>query len=167
MVRQSSPTLAIARRGFWAGYAACAWGLAFAAISFYWGLGGTIGLDTIGGSLETLARVHDPILLVAVWGTGFLKLLGSLLALALVGKWAARLSRRLVTVLGGVAAASLTLYGGVLVAAAMLVTMGAIKPTQPVDWKPLLWHLYVWDMSFLVWGVLFGVATWYFVKTRG
>ena len=152
--------------GVWAGYSACAWGLAFATISFYWGLGGTIGLDTLGGSLESLAKAHDRTLLIAVWVTGLLKVLGSLLALALVGTWAARLPRRMVTALGWVAAASLTLYGGVLVVAEALVTIGVIKPTQPVDWKPLLWHLYVWDLSFLVWGILFGVATWHYSRTR-
>ncbi len=152
--------------GFWAGYAACVWGLAFAAISLYWGIGGSLGLDTLGGSLESLAKAHDRIILIAVWVTGFLKFLGSLLALALAGTWTARLSRRPVIVLGAVAAATLTLYGGILVVSEALVTIGAIKPTQPVDWKPLLWHLYVWDLSFLVWGILFGVATWHYSRTR-
>lgn len=151
--------------GVWAGYVACLWGLVFASISFYWGLGGTQGLDTLGGSLERLARAHDRTIFIAVWVTGFLKILGSLLALALAGVWAQRLRRRLVAVLGWVAAVSLILYGGTLVVLEALVTIGAIKPAQPVDWKPLLWHLYVWDMSFLVWGLLFGVATWHFSRT--
>ncbi len=69
-------------------------------------------------------------------------------------------------VLGWVAATSLTLYGGILIVPEALVTMGVIRPTQPVDWKALLWHLYVWDMSFLVWGILFGVATWHYSRTR-
>ncbi len=152
--------------GVWAGYVAFVWGLTFAAISFYWGLGGTLGLDTLGGSLQRLARAHDRTLLVAVWVSGFLKILASLLALALDGTWAARLPRRLITLLGWVAAASLTLYGGILVVPEALVTIGAIKPAQPVDWKPLLWHLYVWDLSFLVWGILFAIATWRFSRSR-
>ena len=152
--------------GVWAGCAACAWGLAFAVISFYWGLGGTLGLDTVGGSIESLARAHSRTILIAVWVTGFLKILGSLLALALTRTWTARLPSRPITVLGWVAAASLTLYGGILVVAEALVAIGAIKPAQPVDWKPLLWHLYVWDLSFLVWGILFGVATWHYGRTR-
>ena len=45
-------------------------GVAFAAISFYWGIGGTLGLDTLGGSIESLAQAHDRTLLVAVWVTG-------------------------------------------------------------------------------------------------
>ncbi len=153
--------------GAWAGYIACGWGLAFAAISFYWGLGGTLGLDTLGGSLESLARAHDRTLFIAVWVTGFLKVLVALLALVLAGRWAARLPRRPVAVLGWVAAALLTLYGGTLIVPEALVAIGAIKPAQPVDWKPLLWHLYVWDMSFLVWGILFGVATWRFSRNPG
>jgi len=144
---------------------AFAWGLAFAAISFYWGAGGIHGLDTLGGSLERLARAHDRTIFIAVWVTGFLKVFGSLLALALAGAWAARLPRRPVIVLGWVAAASSTMYGAILVISEALVIIGAIKPAQPVEWKPLLWHLYVWDMSFLVWGVLFGVATWQFSRT--
>jgi len=152
--------------GVWAGYVACVWGVAFAAISFYWGLGGTLGLDTLGGSLERLARAHDPTLLVAVWVTGFLKILASLLALALAGTWSPKLPRRPIALLGWFAAASLTLYGGILVVPEALVTIGAIKPVQPVDWKPLLWHLYVWDLSFLVWGILFGIATWRFSRNR-
>ncbi len=79
--------------------------------------------------------------------------------------WAARLPDGPVTVLGWFAAASLIVYGGILVAPEALVTVGAIKPESPVDWKPLLWHLYVWDTSFLVWGVLFGVATWHYSRT--
>jgi hypothetical protein len=151
--------------GVWAAYVACLWGLAFATISFYWGIGGTHGLNTLGGSLESLARAHDRTILIAVWVTGFLKVLVAQLALALAGAWAARLPRRPVIVLGWVAAVSLTLYGGTLVVPEALVAIGAIKPTQPVEWKPLLWHLYVWDMSFLVWGLLFGVATWHFSRT--
>jgi hypothetical protein len=142
------------------------WGVAFAAISFYWGIGGTVGLDTLGGSLESLAQAHDLTLFIAVWVTGFLKMFGSLLALALAGTGAARLPRQPISVLGWFAAASLTLYGGTLVVSEALVAVGAIKPMQPVDWKPLLWHLYVWDMSFLVWGILFVVATWQFSRTR-
>ena len=80
--------------GVEAGYAACGWGLAFAGVSFYWGIGGTLGLDTIGGSIERLALAHDRTLLIAVWVTGFLKILASLLALALAGQWAVGLARR-------------------------------------------------------------------------
>jgi Protein of unknown function (DUF3995) len=150
---------------FWAGYLACGWGLVFAAISFYWGSGGTLGLDTIGGSIESMGRAHDPIILVGVWVTGFMKVLGALFALALVSDWGTRLPRRLIAILGWAAAAVLTLYGGSWVLVEALVASGVVRPAEPVAWKPLLWHLYVWDMSWLVWGLLFGLAAWHFTST--
>lgn len=148
----------------WAGWAAFAWGLVFAGVSFYWGLGGTLGVDTLGGSLEQLARARDPAIVAWVWVTGFLKVVGALLALALVSTWGERLPRLPVALLGWGAAAVLTLYGGVLVAGEALVASGVIKPSTTVDWKPLLWHLYLWDLSFLVWGILFGLAAWRYTR---
>jgi Protein of unknown function (DUF3995) len=144
----------------WSGYAAFAWGLVFAAISFYWGLGGDLGLDTLGGTLERLGRARDPAIIAAVWVTGVLKLGGAVLALALVQPWGRRLPRPLLLVLGWGVAAVLTLYGGTLVASEAMVVIGLARPAQ-VDWKPLLWHLYLWDMSFLVWGILFALGAWH------
>ena len=142
-------------RGAWPGYVACVWGLIFAAISFYWGSGGTIGLDTIGGSIESMARAGDPAILAAVLITGVLKLVGAALALALVQPWGQRLPHRVLLTLGWSAAVLLTLYGGLLVAADALGETGAIHVSGTVDWTALRWHLWVWDMSFLIWGLTF------------
>ncbi len=147
----------------WAGYLAFAWGLAFAVISFYWGTGGTLGADTVWGSL-TISPAQREILIVAVWVTGLLKVFGAILALALVTQWGTRLPRSPLVVLGWSAAGLLTLYGGVNVFAEALTASGLIKPTQAVNWRPLLWHLYVWDMSFLIWGILFSLAAWHFTS---
>ena len=152
-------------RFVWAGYAAFAWGLIFGAISFYWGAGGTLGVDTVLGSLR-MSSVQESLLIVAVWVAGLLKVLGALLALALVTSWGTRLPARPLAVVGWAAAGLLTLYGGVNVFAEALTASDIVKPTQPVDWKPLLWHLYVWDMSFLIWGILFGLAAWHFTRTN-
>lgn len=148
----------------WAGYAAFAWGVVFSGISFYWAAGGNLGADTVGGSIEQLGRARDPMLIAALWIAGFLKVLGALLAVALVHPLGRTLPRRRVALLGSAATVLLTLYGGVLVAGEALTATGAIKPPGPVDWKALLWHLYVWDMSFLVWGILFGLATWHYTR---
>jgi len=40
----------------WAAYAACALALLYAVPSFYWALGGTAGLHTVGGAIERLGR---------------------------------------------------------------------------------------------------------------
>jgi hypothetical protein len=151
-------------RTSWAGYAACGWGLIFAAISFYWGSGGRRGLDTIGGSIERMALAGDTSIYVAVWATGLLKLVGAALALAMVRSWGRRRPRRPVSALGWTATVLTTAYGGFLVAADALAATGAIKPSTPIAWKPLLWHLWVWDMSFLIWGLLFAVALRQFLR---
>jgi hypothetical protein len=98
------------------------------------------------------------VIFAAVWITGVLKVFGAALALALVQPWGRRLPRRPVTVLALIAAVGLTLYGGLLEVTNILVAVHVVKPSQTVEWKALLWHLWVWDMSFFVWGILFAVA---------
>jgi hypothetical protein len=142
----------------WPAYAACGWGLIFAGISFYWGSGGHALLDTIGGTIERSALAGDPAIYAAVWVTGVLKVVGAVLALALVRPWGRRLPRRALLLLGWVAAVGTTLYGGVLELTNTFVVTHVLKPSTPIEWKPLWWHLCVWDLSFFVWGLLFGLA---------
>jgi hypothetical protein len=67
--------------------------------------------------------------------------------------------------LGGAAWAAsvvLTVYGGLLVAVGALVLTGVISPSGPVDRTALRWHVLVWDLWFLAWGLLLGVAAWHY-----
>jgi hypothetical protein len=145
----------------WAAYAACALALLSAVPSFYWALGGTAGLDTVGGTIEELGRAHDPrgVALGAV--AGILKVAGGLLALALVRPWGRAVPRRLLLGAAWAASVVLTGYGGLLVAVGALVLTGVVSPASPVDRTALRWHVLVWDLWFLVWGLLLGVAAWY------
>jgi Protein of unknown function (DUF3995) len=149
-------------RTTWAAYAACALALLSAIPSFYWAAGGTIGLDTVGGAIEELARARNPAGVALGIGAGVLKVAGAVLALALVRPWGRRVPRRL---LGGVAWAAsvvLTLYGGLLVAVGALVLAGVIRPAGLVDRTALRWHVLLWDLWFLIWGLLLGVAAWHY-----
>ncbi|NHC16070.1 DUF3995 domain-containing protein [Motilibacter deserti] len=152
-----TPAAGASRR--WA-YAAAGWALVSAVPSVYWGLGGTAGLDTIGGTIERLARAHDPGIFVAVWVAVLLKVAGAALALALVMPWGRRIPRRLLlaAALGG--AAVLTVYGGVLVVAGLLAALGLVGQGGPSDPTALYGHLLLWDPIFVVWGVLLGMAGW-------
>src|SRR5262245_1348959 len=60
----------------WAAYAACALAFLYAVPSFYWALGGTAGLDTVGGAIERLGRTHDPAGVALAIGAGVLKVAG-------------------------------------------------------------------------------------------
>ena len=151
----------------WAAYAACALALLYAVPSFYWALGGTAGLDTVGGAIEELARSRDPAGVALGIGAGILKVAGGLLALALVRPWGRVVPRRLLLGAAWAAGAVLTGYGGLLVVVGTLVLTGAISPAGPVDRTALRWHVLVWDLWFLVWGLLLGAAAWHHRRESG
>ena len=158
---REDPARFVARMS-WAAYGACALAFANAGVSVYWALGGTGGLDTVGGFAERWARSPSVAALIMIWVTVVLKMLGGFLALALVRPWGARVPPRLVLLAGTAAAAVLILYGGVLVISAVLVETGAVRPATPIDWRGLRWPLGLWDLWFLIWGVLLGIAVWRF-----
>jgi hypothetical protein len=133
-----------------------------AVTSFYWALGGTVGLGTVGGAVEDLARRRDPAGVALGAGAGVLKVAGGLLALALVRPWGRAVPRRLLLGVAWAASMVLTAYGGLLVAVGALVLSGVVRPAGPVDRTALRWHVLVWDLWFLVWGLLLGVAAWHY-----
>ncbi|HEV8166716.1 MAG TPA: DUF3995 domain-containing protein [Actinomycetota bacterium] len=143
----------------WA-YAASALALLYAVPSFYWALGGTAGLDTVGGAVEELARTGGLAGVALGMGAGVLKVAGGLLALALVRPWGRAIPRRLLAGAAWAASVVLTAYGGLLVVAGALVLTGLIRPAGPVDRTALRWHVLLWDLWFLVWGLVLGVAAW-------
>lgn len=144
-----------------AGYAACAWALVFAAVSFYWAAGGTIGADTIGPALASLALARDPEFVAILWITGALKLVAGLLALALVQRWGWFIPRWLPLIAGWGAAIGLILYGGASFVQHALMVTGAIAiPAGLVGETAARWHLLLWDPWWLLGGLLFAAATW-------
>jgi hypothetical protein len=142
-----------ARSGRSAALAAAALAFASAAVSLYWTLGGTGLLDTVGGEIERLARERSAAAIAVVGATAVAKLLAGALALALLRSDRRPLFR---AAIGG--GALLALYGGVLVVAGALVLAGAIDSSEPVDEYALRWHVFLWDMWFLVWGAALAVA---------
>ncbi len=135
-------------------------GLLYAAVSAYWGLGGTTLLDTIGGTLEREARSGSPGLLVVVWVTVALKLAAAALALAAVRHQRRSRTRRgrLARRAAWVAALILILYGGLLTLIGLLVQSDIVHPAAHADHRALRWHAYLWDPWFLLWGLLLAAA---------
>ena len=153
----------------WAAYAATAWAAVFAALSFYWAAGGTAGAVTIGPAIAAPVLARDPTWVAILWGTGALKLLGGLLALALVRPWGRLIPRRLLLVVGWGASALMGLYEG---AASLvqhgLMAAGVLSIPDGLGATALRWHLLLWDPWWLVGGILFGLATWsYSRRSRG
>jgi hypothetical protein len=156
-VRQRRPVA----QGLRLAQAACGAGLAYAAVSMYWALGGTWLLDTVGGTLEQDGRAGNPGIILAVWAAAVLKIIGAIVPLAAVRVTSGQATiagRGRVRVLAWLEAAILTIYGLVLTVAGLLVQSGAIVPAASADRRALAWHAYLWDPWFLLWGALVTAA---------
>lgn len=158
-VNRSSSAAAKRRHpGVAAAYAAAVLAFAYAAVSMYWAAGGTALLSTVGGSIEDIGR-HGGLPAVALGlASAGLKLAGGILALALVRPWGRAIPRAWLLACAAGASAVLTCYGAIQVTAGTLVLSRAVRPAAPVDWTALGWHVLVWDMWFLIWGILMATA---------
>jgi hypothetical protein len=151
--------------GLRAAQAAFAVGLLYAAISVYWGAGGTWLLDTVGSGLGK-GHGGSALVVFAVWLAVGLKVIAAVLPLLAVtadtstgSLTRARLTRaRLIRGLTWIEAVILTGYGLVLTAVGLLVQAGVIGTSATADHRALEWHAYLWDPWFLVWGLLVTAA---------
>lgn len=140
-------------------YAAAAWSFLFAAISFYWAMGGTIGVETLGSAFTDPAITNDPVFVAFVWITGVLKLLAGVLALALVQPWGRRLPRALIRIGAWGGGILLTLYGvALLIQHGLMVAGVADLPASIGSMAAARWHLFFWDPFWLLGGILFLAA---------
>jgi Protein of unknown function (DUF3995) len=135
--------------------AAAVLAFASAAVTAYWLLGGTIGLDTVGGEIERQARERTTLALAALSITLVAKLAAVALALALAD--ARTRGSRSVIALGLLGGAGLALYGGVLVIAGAIALAGVGDSSGRDDYA-LRWHVFFWDPWFFVWGVALALA---------
>jgi hypothetical protein len=148
----------------WPAYAAAAWALLFAALSFYWAAGGRLGVDTLARPIRERATARDPDFMRIVWATGVLKVVAALLALALVHPWGRSIPRRMLLVAGWAAGAVLVLYGGMGMVGAGLAELGVTEASDP---ETVRWYLFLWEPVWLVGGALFLLAAWDYTCQRG
>ena len=153
------------RSAMWAGYAACIWALVFAAISFYWAAGGTAGSETIGPAITDMAR--DPAFIAVLWGTGALKVLGGLLALALVRPWGRVLPRWGLLAAAWSGGILMALYGAASWVQEGLMVGGVIRTPAGLGHTAALWHVLLWDPWWLLGGILFILAAWSYSRRTG
>lgn len=156
----SSATTSPTRGAAAAALAALVLGALYAAVSAYWGLGGTALLDTIGGALEREGRAGSAILIAVLWVTVVLKMVVAVVGLvAVVGHRRIRARHhRLARRVAWAAALILVLYGGVLTVVGLLVQSDLLHASANADHKALGWHAYLWDPWFLLWGLLLATA---------
>lgn len=149
------------QRTTWLAYAAFGWVLVFALMSFYWALGGTAGIDTLGEGFAPDELAQIPGMIEFVWITGVLKLVAGVAALSLVQRWGRFFPWRLR--LFGVWAAGIlfVLYAlGNGVQHALMLTGGMQVASMLGSLDAVRWHLFFWDPFWLLGGVLFIAAAW-------
>jgi Protein of unknown function (DUF3995) len=149
------------RRGMLAAVGALVIGLAYAAISAYWALGGTWLLDTVGIALSKPGQAGRTAALLTVWAAAVVKAIAAVLPVVAAGGWHRVADRgwlRPVRVLAWTEAVILTGYGSVLTATGLLVQGGVIAAAPDADRQALRWHAYLWDPWFGVWGILVVIA---------
>jgi hypothetical protein len=140
-------------------YAAAIAAFAYALVSLYWALGGHALVSTIGGYAEQSARRGGALPVLIALAATSAKVAGGLLALALVRPWGRMVPRRWLLAGSAGASALLVVYGGLTVLLGALVLSGAIHPAGSADRTALRWHVGVWDLWFLMWGILLALAT--------
>ncbi len=149
------------RRGTLAAVGALVIGLAYAAISAYWALGGTWLLDTVGIALSKPGQSGRTAALLTGWAAAVVKAIAAVLPLLAVGGWTLVADQgwlRPVRVLAWIEAVILTGYGLVLTVTGLLVQAGIVAAAADADHRALRWHAYLWDPWFLVWGILVVIA---------
>lgn len=151
----------------WAGYAAGGWAVLFAAQSFYYAAGGTAGAETWPGAIAAPVLARDPGWVAIMWGTGAAKLVGGVLALALVRPWGRALPRGLLLAAGWAAGGLLLLYGAANLVQHGLMVGGAVAIPDGLGARSARWHLWLWDPWWMVGGGLFLAATRRFGRRMG
>jgi hypothetical protein len=159
--RPAAPAAVPADGATWAAHAAAVWAFAFAALSFYWAAGGTLGLGSVGGTIAGIGRSQAWFAWI-VWLTALAKTAAGMLALSLVRPWGDRFARGLRLTAGVAAGALLTLYALLNLGARGLQALAAVPTPASMHSAAAWWHLLLWDPWFLAGGVLFLVAAWQF-----
>ncbi|WP_423747281.1 DUF3995 domain-containing protein (plasmid) [Haladaptatus sp. SPP-AMP-3] len=129
----------------------------FAAMSFYWALGGTAGINTVSLGQELAGK---PWFITVLWLTGMLKLGGGVLALALVQSWGKLLPRRGVLIAAWGVSALLVFHGSDFIIQGALTENGLIDLPAPAVWTATHWQTFMWGPWWLLGGIAFCVATW-------
>ena len=143
-------------------YGACGWAFLFAALSFYWALGGTAGADTVSPEIVQLARAHVPWVMAVLWITAILKVVSGFVALALIQPWGRMVPRWALLILGWGTGTLLFVHGGLYFAVGVLALSGAISVSTP---ETLLhWYTFLWGPWWLIGGILFLIAAWIYFR---
>ncbi|RDW20033.1 hypothetical protein CWR48_06820 [Oceanobacillus arenosus] len=122
-------------------------------MSFYWAMGGMIGVRSLGGAIYEQALDPEPSFITIVWMTGFIKLLGALLILMLLVKWRESRIRMILYLIIKITGVLLFLYGSLNFITITLSTVDLLE--FQLDSYATFWRLLFWEPFWMFGGIIY------------
>lgn len=137
-------------------YVGVGWTILFAGMSFYWAMGGMLGVRSLGGEIYAMSLDPEPFFVVVVWLTGFVKLFGAVLLMMLLVKWRNLRMKKLLYFITKGAGILLFLYGLLNFITIFLHAAGVLH--FELDSYATFWRLVFWEPFWMIGGVCYFFA---------
>ncbi len=144
------------RRNHWFVALGIAWTVIFAGMSFYWAMGGMLGVRSLGGAIYEMSINPEPSFIAVVWLTGVIKLIGVVLLLLLFVRWGNDVIAKILYFLTKTAGVFLFLYG---LLNFITISMSVFDILDfDLDSYATCWRLTFWEPFWMVGGVCYFFA---------
>lgn len=137
-------------------YSGLAWTILFAGMSFYWAMGGMMGVRSLGGAIYDMSLNPEPSFIAVVWLTGFIKLLGAVLLVMLSAEWKKTWMPKVLYYMTKSAGVFLFLYGFLNFITISLHAAGVLH--FELDSYATFWRLVFWEPFWMIGGVCYFFA---------
>lgn len=134
-------------------YLGVTWTILFAGISFYWAMGGMIGVRSLGGAIYEMALHPEPSFIIIVWITGFMKLLGAVILIMLLFNWRNLRIGKILYFITKILGLLLFLYGLLNFITIFLSAAGILD--FEVDKYATFWRLFFWEPYWMIGGIFY------------
>jgi len=134
-------------------YLGVTWTFLFACMSFYWAMGGMIGVRSLGGEIYEMALNPEPSFMVIVWITGFIKLLGIVILMMLLVNWKNSRIGRILYFVTKTLGLLLFIYGLLNFITISLSKVGILD--FEIDKYAANWRLFFWEPYWMLGGIFY------------
>lgn len=141
------------QRSYWFIGLGVVWTIIFFGMSFYWAMGGLLGVRSLGGSIYQMSLNPSPSFVMIVWLTGFIKLLGLILLLMLLVQWKKPIITRMLYYVTKIIGALLFLYGLLNFITISLSVLNVLE--FDLDSYATFWRLAFWEPFWIAGGVFY------------
>lgn len=129
------------------------WSVVFAGMSFYWAMGGMLGVRSLGGAIYEMSLDPEPSFILIVWLTGFAKLLGVLVLLLLFVPWRNAVTSKVLYYLTKIAGVFLFVYGLLNFITISLSSFAILD--MDLEVHATFWRLVFWEPFWMVGGICY------------